>query len=366
MSRNLKVGLFVLFGVVLLTGIVFAIGDSRRFWDPKVSYTTSFGDVSGLKIGAPVRMGGVDVGTVTHVGHSANAADARIYVTLSVVRSEAERIRTDCIARVANKGLLGDKMIEISVSTTNGAPQLASNDPVKSEDPTDFSKYLARLDGITASAQAALTNVEQATKAFSDPKFAEDVQGTVHSLNDLLDGVAHKDGAMHRLVFDKSEADEVSQLIGNLDHSTALLNATLANANDVTRQVKSGPGLAHSLLYDGEVSENTAGILHELHRDLAAVREGNGLAHSLVYGDDNSQHVMGNVNAMSDDLRAIVANVRAGKGTIGALLVDPSVYEDVKMLVGNVERNEVLRSLVRYSIKADEEKPTVEVKKASP
>jgi phospholipid/cholesterol/gamma-HCH transport system substrate-binding protein len=364
MSRNLKVGLFVLFGIVLLTGIVFAIGDSRRFWDPKVHFTTSFGDVSGLKIGAPVRMGGVDVGTVTHVGHNDATADARIYVGLSVVRSEAARIRTDCIARVTNKGLLGDKMIEISVSTTPGAPELDPSIPIKSEDPTDFGKYIARLDGITASAQAALENVEKATEPFKNPQFAQDVQGTVHSLNDLLDGVAHKDGAVHRLVFDTKEADRVSQLIANLDQSTAMLNATLADAHDVAGQVKTGPGLAHSLLYDGEVSENTAGILHELHRDLAAVREGNGLAHSLVYGDDSSQHVMGNVNAMSDDLRAIVANVRAGKGTIGALLVDPSVYEDIKMLVGNVERNEVLRSLVRYSIKADEEKPTVEVKKA--
>ena len=41
--------------------------------------------------------------------------------------------------------------------------------------------------------------------------------------------------------------------------------------------------------------------------------------------------------------------VRAGKGTIGALMVDPSVYEDVKLLLGNVERNKALRALVRWS-----------------
>ena len=92
----------------------------------------------------------------------------------------------------------------------------------------------------------------------------------------------------------------------------------------------------------------------ELHDDLRAIREGNGLAHALLYGDSSSQHVMTNINAMSDDLRAIVSGVREGKGTIGALLVDPTIYEDVKALVGNVERNDVLRSLVRYSIKADE------------
>ena len=41
--------------------------------------------------------------------------------------------------------------------------------------------------------------------------------------------------------------------------------------------------------------------------------------------------------------------------------VDPSVYEDMKVVLGNVERNDVLRALVRYSIKQDEKKPGVQV-----
>jgi phospholipid/cholesterol/gamma-HCH transport system substrate-binding protein len=72
---------------------------------------------------------------------------------------------------------------------------------------------------------------------------------------------------------------------------------------------------------------------------------------------------MGNLSKMSDDLRSIVADMRAGKGTLGALLVDPSIYEDLKSAVGNVERNQVLRALVRYSIRADEQKPKVETPK---
>jgi phospholipid/cholesterol/gamma-HCH transport system substrate-binding protein len=58
---------------------------------------------------------------------------------------------------------------------------------------------------------------------------------------------------------------------------------------------------------------------------------------------------------VSDDVRVIVANIRAGKGTLGALLVDPSLYEDIRATVGNVQRSEVLRALVRYTIKKDEE-----------
>ena len=131
----------------------------------------------------------------------------------------------------------------------------------------------------------------------------------------------------------------------------------------LTREVHNGKGIAHELLYDGELSTNTAAPLDEIHKDLVAVREGTGLAPPFVYGDDQTQHVMGNLSHMSDDLRSIVADLRAGKGTIGALLVDPSVYEDLKSAVGNVERNQVLRALVRYSIRADEQKPKVETPK---
>jgi len=97
-------------------------------------------------------------------------------------------------------------------------------------------------------------------------------------------------------------------------------------------------GLAHAVIYDGELSSNAAGSLAEVHKDLEHIRTGNGLIHALVYGDADSQHLMTNVDAMSDDLRAIVSNVRGGKGTLGALLVDPSIYEDLKNLLGNVDR----------------------------
>jgi phospholipid/cholesterol/gamma-HCH transport system substrate-binding protein len=60
----------------------------------------------------------------------------------------------------------------------------------------------------------------------------------------------------------------------------------------------------------------------------------------------------------------ITGDVRAGRGTVGALLRDPSVYEDIKRLVGDLRRNEILRSLVRYSIRRDERVEPVEVEPA--
>jgi phospholipid/cholesterol/gamma-HCH transport system substrate-binding protein len=82
MSKQIKVGLFVLLGLVMTTVIIFLIGEGRGVWSRKVAYTASFADVVGLKAGAPVRMGGFDVGSVTDVTHSSEVTDTRIYITM--------------------------------------------------------------------------------------------------------------------------------------------------------------------------------------------------------------------------------------------------------------------------------------------
>ena len=61
-----------------------------------------------------------------------------------------------------------------------------------------------------------------------------------------------------------------------------------------------------------------------------------------------------------------MSDVRAGKGTLGSLLTDPSVYDDIKVLLGNVSRNRSLKALVRYSIKQDEQQHRVINTQASP
>jgi phospholipid/cholesterol/gamma-HCH transport system substrate-binding protein len=174
--------------------------------------------------------------------------------------------------------------------------------------------------------------------------------------------VAHNDSAVHRLLMDPKDGERVDIALQNVDAATMRLASMLGSMQDVADHVRVGPGMAHAVVYDGEMSKNVAITLDEIHRDLQAIRTGNGLAHAVVYGDDNTQRVLSNLNATTEDLRAMVGEMRQGKGTLGGLLVDPSIYEDLKSAVGNVERNQVLRALVRYSIKQDEERPHPDAK----
>ena len=378
MTRERRVGIFVAVGLIITTVAIFLIGQNRKFWQRKVRYTAVYSQVAGLKAGSPVSMGGVDVGVVGEVRYADDPKDAKIYVGLDIVKDQAPRIRKDVyeddgktlkypgtVARVVNKGLLGDKMIELTVGDQR-FPEAVPNTQLRTEEPMDLGKYITKLESIGEKAEKTLGNIERITGSLANDKFSQDLQGTVAAVHDILDAVAHnKDGAAHKLLFDKQEAQKIEALLSNLVVISGNVSAITNDVHGMTTRVNQGPGLAHALLYDEQMAQGVTGSLVELKNTLEAVRTKEGLAHAVVYGDPNTQKVLQNVGAMSDDMRVVVANVRQGKGTIGGLLVDPSIYEDLKAIVGNVERNQVLRALVRYSIKEGEQKPHAETPKLS-
>jgi phospholipid/cholesterol/gamma-HCH transport system substrate-binding protein len=370
MSKELRVGAFVLAGLIIAGIVVFLVGDEKRLFAPKQPYHTSFSDVQGLKVGAPVRLGGVDIGTVSHVGHGEDAADNRLYVDMHIVRSEAGRIRQSTVAHIVNKGLLGDKMIDLDEGETR-SPALPAGSTIKSAEPTDLTNLFSEVGAMTQRASQILQNLETATRSLSDAQLQEDVRGSVHSLHAVLRQISEGNGYVHRLLSDPVEAERVSHFVATIDHTAMELDQTLAEARKVAQEINEGRGFAHEIVYGQRATEALAsfgGAAGEVAFTLKGIREGDGLLHSVVYGGppNTSAHVAENLGAMSDDLRHIVADMRAGKGTVGALLVDPSVYEDLKRVLGDVQRNDVLRALVRYSIKQDEKRSEVGVSGPGP
>lgn len=362
--RDLKVGLFVLAGLILVGVVIFMIGDERRLFSSSVSFKARFHDVQGLKSGAPIRMGGIDIGHVDGVAYSKDHSDPTISVGLDIVKTEAGRIKVDSTARITTKGLLGDKMVEITMGKSpDSAPPGAE---IKAEEPQDM---MGRVAGMADDAEAAMKGVKRVTESLADDKLQDDLHEGVAALNAVLGSIAHGDGYPHLLLTDKAEAERISRTIANLERASGELTTTLAEVRDGVERVKRGPGFAHDLLYGPGPQKEVEAVgaaASEVAATLKGVREGDGLAHDVLYGGKgDGSATIANVAALTGDLRAIVRDVRAGKGTLGALLVDPSVYEDMKSVLGNVQRNDVLRALVRYSIRQDEKKATVKPADAS-
>lgn len=360
-SRDLKVGLFVLVGMALLGITIFLIGNERNLFSPSVDFKTTFTDAQGLKPGAPVRLGGIDVGQVSSVGYDEkHPQDPTVYVTFWVKQTEKKRIRTDTRAAIVNKGLLGDKMVELSVGSSEEPATPGTT--LESDKPADM---FARIGTMADKAEQVLDNVEKATKPLADEKLHKDIQGSVAAANHILNEVAHGKGYPTKLLSDPEEAKRISGVVANLEKVSKEAEGAVRDARVVMGRVQSGPGFAHDVIYgDGPKGlTEFASAANEVSLTLKGVRESDSLLHDVMYGGKgDGAVVIKNVADMTGDLKAIVADMRAGKGTIGGLLVDPSIYEDVKVVLGNVQRNDVLRALVRYSITKDQPKtPDVQV-----
>jgi phospholipid/cholesterol/gamma-HCH transport system substrate-binding protein len=359
-GRNIRVGLFVLAGILFSALVIFLIGDERRLFETSVEFTARFSDVQGLKASAPIRMGGVDIGHVSSVGYGKTPGDPTIFVTLQIVRAEASRIKTDSVVHVAAKGLLGDKMIEITRG--KAAKSVPPGSDLLSEEPDDF---LGKAMGIAGKADAALEGVQKVAESLSNDELQRNLRHSVASLDSVLKQIAEGDGYPHKFLTDPAEAQRISHLIETLDHTGTELDTTLGEVRQVAARVRTGPGFTHDVIYGDGPQKEVASFgfaANEIGLTLKGIRESESLTHDALYGGKGSgAKALDNVAAITDDLRAITGAMRQGKGTVGALLVDPSVYEDMKLLLGNVERNDVLRALVRYSIRQDEKRPEVKV-----
>ena len=182
LSKEMRVGVFVLAGLVVAGIVIFMIGDEKRLFESKLTYHSSFSDVQGLKPGAPVRLGGIDIGAVSQIQHSNDPSDNRLYVDMHIVRREAPRIRQDTVAKVNNKGLLGDKMIELSGASAS-APAIPPDGFIRGEDPTDFTNLFAEVGGMAKHAEQILNNLEVTSKTLADGQIHDDLRTSAHSLS---------------------------------------------------------------------------------------------------------------------------------------------------------------------------------------
>lgn len=354
-ARDIRVGVFVLGSLLMLAVVIFVLGGESDLFSPHTEMRTSFKDVQGLARGSPVRMGGVDIGRVTNVGYTPDAKKDEIVVTMLINADQTARIRKDSIASVSGRGMLGDKMITITVGSPD-APLLPSGELVPSKPSVDIMEMVGDLKEVTGKIENVVLNLEKTTSMLAEDGLHDDIRGTADHLNGVLASLDEGEGYIGKLISDPAEAKSVSETIANLRRSGAELEQLLKSTRMVVDQVRSGPGLVHEVLYGTQSEKAVAqfgGAAEEVGLALRGIREGKSFAHGMLY-DDKSGQIVDNLNQATADFRDIARDVKSGKGTIGALLSDPSVYEDLKLLLGNIGRNRSLRALVRYSIHQDE------------
>jgi phospholipid/cholesterol/gamma-HCH transport system substrate-binding protein len=158
------------------------------------------------------------------------------------------------------------------------------------------------------------------------------------------------------LIYDRRFADETLGILHEAHQTMAGVRGAVDHVQAVAQNVRNGDGTLHELIY----GKSGAGALQDLQlaaSELAAlvhaVRNQPGLLHTLIY-DERSGDMLKQWNDFSERVNRLSKNVEQGRGTLGGLLVDPSLYEDLKTTLGNIERNVLFKALIRYTIKQDD------------
>ena len=353
-ARRIRVGVFVAGGVALLIAMLLAVGHSQRPFARRMSLHTTFRDTAGLTIGAAVRLDGVDVGTVEAIEFAPQLGVKEVSVRLRVQARYLSRIRADSRAMLTPKGLLGDMTITINVGSATATPVAAGGFIPGVEQQRIIEMVSSAYEGIDE-LRSLSRSVREHVDALMTPDVVRDVGRIIGATAAAAEEVQGGDGLAHALIYDRAFARDARGAMRDANRSAATLASAIGRIDRVAAAIEDGPGSLHRLAYRddlGPLLEDGRRAARELADAVGDVRRGDGPLGALAFGREGEK-LVADLTALTRTLRRIVGDAAEGKGTVGALLEDPTVYEDLKVILRDVKRNTMLKALVRFTIERD-------------
>ena len=306
---SLIVGTFVLSALAALVLTILSLSSQQGVWTDRYHLVAYYENVQGLIPNAPVRLAGTPVGRIESVElGTRDSGIPAVVVRLQVDRAVQDRIRQDSRASIGTIGLLGDRYVEVSLGTPL-APALGEGDEIATANPIDINQVIDK---------GALA--------------LESVAELARNLNEVVEE------------FDKNSGGRG-------------LAASIDAVADVVEEIQDGEGLLHSLIYDDYEGSGVVSIensLVTLEGILDEIAHGDGVMHSIIYDTLTEQDIILEVLEAGSRLNSILAKMDRGEGTFGLLLNDPTLYEDIKVLVDGANRSAVVRTLIRMSAEDEE------------
>jgi phospholipid/cholesterol/gamma-HCH transport system substrate-binding protein len=323
-SVEVKVGLLLLVALLIMGGFLFVLGGVSF----KSGYRVyvDFNNPGGIKPGAAVRVAGIRVGTVEasqYMGGKLDATTNRrpmVRVELAIDDDVKETIHEDALFYVTSQGILGEPFMAIEPGTAT-KPRLAENTISKGIDPP-------RLDLALAMGFELLETMATAVR-----ENREEIAGMFHDTSGLIKGL--------NSVIGKNQ-DKLNNIVANIETATIEGNKLITGVREnyvEGPQIKRIMGNMDKAL--GAAGQKTGPLMDDARGLVADGRD--------LLGPEQRAKLKSTINDVSDiaekgkttlaDTQQIVTHMKKGEGTVGALLMDDEIYDDVQEMLRDLKHN---------------------------
>jgi phospholipid/cholesterol/gamma-HCH transport system substrate-binding protein len=316
---QLKVGILAIVALACIILIVFLLTGNASWFKKQVTLHMYTSDAAGLNPGSPVRINGIQAGTVRDVALSGETNPQRVIRVDFVVDQDMQKqIPADSIASISSDNLLGStKFLQVNKGTRPDI--IRANATVKSADTRQFDALIQQGYNVLDSLQLILGKVQDIVAAIEvgkgtigkllvDETLYNSLQATVNQVQLLATTLNSKRG-IGRIINDEALYDQIQSVITRFDQITADLQA--------------GKGTAGMLLKDPKIANDLDSSLNQINTMLTRINNGEGTVGKLL----NDPKTANQLSEVMTKLNVTLDKVNSGQGTIGQLLVNPQLYE---------------------------------------
>jgi phospholipid/cholesterol/gamma-HCH transport system substrate-binding protein len=328
---ELKIGVLTIAAIAIAAVLIFALTGTRGFSWQRYNLKTRLGNVAGLAKGSPVRVAGVEVGSVKQVEFVGEQVD----VIFDMRKDLRDRITTGSVARLGSISLLGEGAIDISPAS-RGTPipewgyVPAGKTPMQIADITDQAS--AGLDEVTGLVHDLRAGKGTAGKLMTDERLYNEMQRFVASASDVTRAIRQGRGTVGKLLNDPATANA-------LEHS-------MANLEELTRRINAGQGSLGQLLNDDKFATSLNGATDSMRTLVDRLNRGEGTAGKFM----TDATLFNRMNDLTGRLNDLTTRLNSGEGTVGQLLKDKQLYENMNSAVNEFRSliTEIKRDPRRY------------------
>ena len=251
MSNNLanaKLGIFIFLGSTLLVVLIFLLGNKDQLFTSTFTLKAYFKNTEGLRNGASVRFGGIDIGAVKDI-QILNDTTGRVEITMRIKEEVKRFIKKDSRASIETEGLVGNKVVMISMGSVS-AEEITDGGIILSKEPLSFSDIIEETQGIMAYTKDMTKNLAEIVQKVNQ---GEGTIGRILNDDQLYNAATNlTNTADKNLTSISDDMKEVLSLFDDLgkgvEDVVKNVNKIVARVDTVLQGVSEGKGLLGSLV----------------------------------------------------------------------------------------------------------------------